>query len=105
MKNANQSILTWNALSGATSYNVYRVNAAGDQILVQNVTEPKYVIHISAGEVRYEDFAIKALCAPNQESADVSRASRVQTGPGALAAIIIIAGIAAAIMLRRRSFL
>lgn len=40
-----KSILTWTALSGALSYNVYKVSAAGDNILVQNVTEPKYTVY------------------------------------------------------------
>ena len=44
---AGKSILTWKSLTGAQSYNVYRITSAGDEEFVKNVTEAKYVIYQS----------------------------------------------------------
>lgn len=53
---SNKSILKWDALTDAASYNVYRKNTDGTLSLVQNVKEPTYTIYLAPGDVRYEDF-------------------------------------------------
>jgi hypothetical protein len=98
-----KSILKWAALTGALSYNVYRVSAAWDHLFVQNVKDPQFVVHHSQWEVTYNDFAIKALCGENRESVDMSTASQVQTGPWALALLVIISWILGILMLRKKS--
>jgi hypothetical protein len=50
-----------------------------------------------------DDFAVKALCEDGVESADYTKISQVQTGPGAIAIILIISGIMGAVLLRKKS--
>jgi hypothetical protein len=76
-----KTILTWPSLTGAISYNVYRVTATRDYELIKNVTENSYTINLTPGALTYADFAVKALCDTATESATPTIASRVQTGP------------------------
>lgn len=101
---SNKTILSWDALSGALSYNVYRVTAAKDYELVQNVKENSYTIYLASGAVSYENFAIKALCDDKTESSVPATVNRVQTGPGALAILVIISAIASIFFVRRRVY-
>ena len=43
-----KSIISWDALSGAVSYNVYKVSPAGDYALVQNTNSPTYTLFLSS---------------------------------------------------------
>lgn len=76
---SDKTILAWDALSGAISYNVYRKTAAADYELLKNITDPTYTIYLSSGAVVYQDFAIRALCDDTTESTVPAIASRVQT--------------------------
>jgi hypothetical protein len=87
-------MLSWNALTGALSYNLYRVAPSGDYTLFQNVVEPKYTLYLASGAVAYENFAVKALCDAKTESPDFAKAVKVRTGPNMLAILIILSGIA-----------
>ena len=44
---SDKTVLTWDALSGAISYNVYRISAAKDLELVENVKQNTYTIHLT----------------------------------------------------------
>ena len=57
-----KSLISWSALTGAVSYNIYKVSAAGDYTLFQNTTDPRYTLYLSSGAITYENFAVKALC-------------------------------------------
>ncbi len=100
----NKTLLSWDALSGALSYNVYRITPAGDYELVQNVKDPSYTIYLASGAIQYENFAIKALCDDKTESAVPATANRVQTGPGALAILVIISALASIFFVRRKAY-
>ncbi len=76
---SDKTVLSWDALSGATSYNVYRISAAKDLELVENVKQNTYTIHLTPGTATYADFAVKALCDEKTESKTPAMASRVQT--------------------------
>jgi len=56
-----KSILTWDAVDDAKSYNVYKKVSATQIELVENVLEPRYEIAIVGDEMKYDDFAIKAV--------------------------------------------
>lgn len=99
---SDKSILSWEPVDNAVSYNIYKVAASGDQTLFQNVRDTKYVLFLSAWAIVYEDFAVKALCDSTTESATPALASRVQTGPASLAILVIVSGILGAFFLRRR---
>jgi hypothetical protein len=98
-----KSTLSWDKVACALSYNVYKITPAGDYVLVQNVVDPSYTLHFQTGTVTREDFAVKALCEWGVESADFAKVSQVQTGPGAIAILIILSGIMGAVLLRKRS--
>ncbi len=100
---SDKSILSWEALTGALSYNVYRISAAKDYELVKNVTENSYTLYISSGALAYEDFAVKALCDDKTESSTPAVASRVQTGPNLITALVIISSLLAILFIRRRN--
>lgn len=98
-----KSVLTWEVVKGASKYNVYKIGSDGKYNLVTSVKDPSYTLFLSQGAITYEDFAVKAVCDDGTESADYSGASKVQTGPGLIAFIVIVSGIAAAMILRRRA--
>ncbi len=100
---SDKTILSWEALSGALSYNVYRISAAKDYELVKNVTENSYTLYISSGALAYQDFAVKALCDDKTESSAPAFASRVQTGPSLLTTLVIISSLLGILFIRRRN--
>lgn len=100
---ADTSTLSWLAVTGALSYNIYKYTAAGDPEFLQNTKETSYTLYLSSGSVVHEDFGIKALCDDKTESADISRASKVQTGPGMVAILVILSALAGVILMRRKT--
>lgn len=85
VKMKTKSILTWDAVQNAVSYNVYKKDpTSGEMKLITNVKEPRYEIEITWNQVTYDDFAIKAFGKnwdKEIESADYSEMTKVQTGP------------------------
>lgn len=55
-----KSVLTWDKLEKAKSYNVYKRNSSWWLDLVTTVFEPKFEINIEWDKVKYEDFYVKA---------------------------------------------
>lgn len=100
---SDKTVLSWAALTGAISYNIYRVMPSQDYELIKNVTENSYVIYLSSGSLVYQDFAVKALCDDKTESKTPAVASKVQTGPGLLTALVILSSLLGIIILRRRN--
>lgn len=101
---SDKSILSWDSLSGAISYNIYRVTAAKDYELIQNTKESTYTLYLSSGAIVHEDFAVKALCDDKTESSTPSIASKVQTWPGALAILVIISALLSIFFIRRKVY-
>lgn len=97
-----KSIISWLSITGAVSYNLYKISPAGDYTLFQNTKEPSYTLFLSKGATVYENFAVKALCDETTESKEYSTMSGVQTGPGMMAIIVIISAILGAFLMRRR---
>jgi hypothetical protein len=97
-----KSIISWEALSGAISYNIYKVSPTGDYALFQNTTTPSYTLYLAKGTITHENFVVKALCDATTESKEYSSMSKVQTGPGMIAIIVVISTILGAFLMRRR---
>lgn len=106
-KKDDTSIISWDALPEAQSYNVYKKDATGKYVLIENIKTNSYTVHIAKGEVKYEDFAIKAVCSDSMTlSADYGEAVKVQTGPGKIALLAILAlGIGFVVSRRKFAFL
>lgn len=98
-----KSTMTWAPVECALSYNIYKINAAGDYVLIENIKEPKYTLYFQKGPVTYDDFAVKALCEWDTESVDYSRAVDVQTGPAAIAILVILSGVLGMLLMRKKS--
>jgi hypothetical protein len=98
-----KTVLSWDTLSGALSYNVYRLSAAKDYELVENVKSNSYTLYLSSGSLVYQDFAVKALCDDKTESSVPATASRVQTGPGFIAILVVLSGLLGIFLLRRKA--
>lgn len=100
---ADTSILSWLSVTGAVSYNIYKYTAAGDTEFLTNTKDTSYTVFLSSGAVVYEDFGIKALCDEKTESADLSKASKVQTGPGMIAFLVIFSALLGIVFMRRKA--
>ncbi len=85
VKMKTKSILSWDAVTNAVSYNVYKKDpTTWEMKLITNVTEPRYEIEITWNQVTYDDFAIKAFGKDwdkDIESPEYSDMTKVQTGP------------------------
>ncbi len=89
-----KSILTWQPLDDATSYNIYKKIGPKKIELIANVTEPRYEIPIAGGEETWDDFAIKAVGeteAGEPIQGDLSEMTKVKTGPELYIFLAIIA--------------
>ena len=77
--------LDWEKTSGAVKYKIYKKNAKGEFVFVDETDKNSYIIQVSEGKVRYDDFSIKAVCQDGAESSNFSPSVRVKTGPGEIA--------------------
>lgn len=87
-----KSILTWDKLEEAKSYNIYKKLENWNLEFVVNVTEPKFEVEIVWEEIKYEYFAVKALAETEEWEVyewDLSEATKIQTGPELLILLII----------------
>lgn len=75
------SDLRWPSIKWASGYNLYKKIQDWSWILVEALIEPAYRIHLAPWVVIYQDFAVRALCATNKESTNISGATSVQTWP------------------------
>lgn len=79
-----KSILTWDELSDAESYNIYKKTGENTVTLLENIDEARYEIAITWEEIIYEDFAIKAIWKTASWETiqwNLSEMTLVQTGP------------------------
>ena len=94
-----RSIITWDPVTDAESYNIYKRINENQVELIWNVTDPRYEIDIVWEELRYDEFAIKALWRTQTGTLvqwDLSDMTRVQTWPALYFTVLIIALLIAA---------
>lgn len=92
-----KSVITWKALADAESYNVYKKISDTQIELIENTTEARYEIEITGDEIKYEDFAIKAIWKTSSWEiirGDLSEMTLVKTGPEMYIILALIALIA-----------
>ena len=86
------SIISWKSVENSKGYKVYKKSGSGELEFVADTKDPMYKIYIASGAIKYEDFAIKALCSDGKTlSPNIGMATKVQTGPGLMAAMLLIA--------------
>lgn len=85
--------LSWDKLTEASSYNIYKKDENGNMVFLENVKDNKYLVHITGDKVKFEEFAVKWVCGEweaKAESKDFSQLTKIQTWPKEIAAIIAI---------------
>jgi hypothetical protein len=81
-----KSVLTWDELKDAKSYNVYKKLEDWNLEFIENVVEPKFevLIDMEAEKIKYEYFAVKAVAEDEEWEFyewDLSEATKIQTWP------------------------
>lgn len=81
-----KSILTWDELKDAKSYNVYKKLEDGTLEFIENVKEAKFevIIDMDRENIEYDYFAVKAVAETDEWEEyewDLSEATKIQTGP------------------------
>ncbi len=87
-----KSVLTWDKVEEALSYNIYRELENWEMELVQNVPESRFEIEITSDEVKYENFYVKAVTEDdNWEPYEwaLSDATKVKTWPELILLLLI----------------
>jgi hypothetical protein len=87
-----KSILTWDKIEGADSYNVYKKLENWELELIQNVKESTFEVAITWDKVKYDYFAVKALAKNNCWKVYewlLSDATKVKTGPELLILMLL----------------
>lgn len=90
-----KSILTWDKIEKAISYDVYKKNnETWDFEFLQNIKESKLEIEITWDEIKFHDFAVKAKAEWCEEwtlvTWDLSNATNIQTGPTEIIIMLIL---------------
>lgn len=79
-----KSILNWNSVKDATKYNVYKKLDDGSTELIKTVNEPVFTVDIIWDDLKYEYFAVKAICMWEDDEEfewTLSDATKIQTWP------------------------
>lgn len=103
------SIVRWDELKDATSYQIFKKDASGEFAMIDEITTNQFRINIdtTAQQVTYEDFKVRGICKNGEfvGEGDFSESVAVPTGPEMIIffALFIASGIA--FILIRRGYL
>ena len=63
-KSGNVSVISWDKLADAASYQIFKKDASGEYAMIDEITDTSYKINIgmTAKENVFEDFQIRATC-------------------------------------------
>ena len=82
-----KSVLTWDKVEKALSYNVYKKINDWSLELIENVSSNKFEVEILGDEIKYDYFAVKAIWKDTEWELyewSLSDATKVKTGPEVL---------------------
>jgi len=95
VKLKNKSILNWDKIEKAESYDIYKKNDLGEFDFIKNVKIPKFEIEITWDKIKHNFFAVKAIAIwcdwEGIVSWDLSKATKIQTWPAETILIMILA--------------
>ncbi|MCB9806510.1 hypothetical protein H6768_01170 [Candidatus Peribacteria bacterium] len=103
------SIIHWDKLEDAASYQIFKRDSTGDFAMIDEITTNQFRVNIdtSAKEITYEDFKVRGICKNGTfvGTGDFSDSVAVPTGPEMIIffALFISSGIA--FILIRRGYL
>ena len=92
VKLKSKSVLSWDKLENAESYNVYKKSNKWDFELLENINTNKYEIEILWDELKYDFFAIKAIWKTSTWEIfewNLSEATKIQTWPEIIILLIL----------------
>jgi hypothetical protein len=94
VKLKNRSILTWNKVKKAESYDVFKRSKETWKFeFLKNVTIPKYEFEITWDKIKYQYFAVKAKTKTASWELivwDLSEATKIQTWPTEIILMLIL---------------
>lgn len=87
-----KSILSWDPISEATWYNVYKQLEWNKLSLVDTVTEARYEVPIVWNQIKYEDFVVEAIVNENWNIVkwELSEVTKIQTWPKELLIFLVL---------------
>ncbi len=104
-----KSILTWDELKEAESYNIYKKIADNKVQLIENTASARFELEITGDEIRYDYFAIKAVgrtASGELIQWDLSEMTKVKTWPEMyilLSALALLLAASGMFLFRRRT--
>jgi len=82
-KSGSYSLITWDKLADAASYQIFKKDTSGEYAMIDEVTDNSYKVNIdmTAEKEVYEDFQIRATCKNGEiiGEGDYSESVSVQT--------------------------
>lgn len=108
-KSGSKSIISWDKLADAASYQIFKKDANGEYAMIDEIEDTKYIINIdmSVEEEVFEDFQIRATCKSGDivGEGDYSDSVAVQTGPAAIAFMMLLIASGVSFILMKRGYL
>ena len=98
VKLKNKSILTWDKVDIAESYDIYKKNENSEFDFIKNVKIPKFEIEITWEQIKHQYFAVKAKAEWCNEGSsdmvtidwDLSEATKIQTWPTEILLMLLL---------------
>ncbi|NDK07925.1 hypothetical protein EOM39_01610 [Candidatus Gracilibacteria bacterium] len=88
-----KSILSWDPISEAISYNIYKQSPGNQLVLVDNVKEPRYEVNIVGNKVTYDYFVVEPVVKGEEGETikgQLSEVTEIQTGPKELILLLFL---------------
>ncbi len=103
-----KSILEWNNIQEADSYDVY-IREWEEELFVETVLEPRSTIYITWDKITYNDFVIRAVIEQYENNTNLewnlSEAVKIQTGPEKYIILLIITLLISTLIFSRKTIL
>jgi hypothetical protein len=108
-KSGSKSIISWDKLDDAANYQIFKKDSDGEYAMIDEVTDTTYTVNIdmSAEEEVFEDFQIRATCKNGDITGEgaYSESVAVQTGPAAIAFMMLLIASGVSFILMKRGYL
>nr|MDD3720717.1 hypothetical protein [Candidatus Gracilibacteria bacterium] len=104
-----KSILSWDKISEADSYNIYKQLDGNKLELVDNIKEPRYEVNIVGDKITYDYFVVEPIVKTESGETikgELSEATKIQTGPKEILLLLILSmilGFVIMILKRRKA--
>lgn len=108
-KEGNVSIISWDHLADAATYQIFKKDTSGEFAMIDEVTDTSYKIRINLDSEKevFEDFKVRATCRNGDFTAEwaFSESVAVQTWPGVIIFMVLLMASGTAFILMKRGYL